>query len=390
MADQGEQSGRPRYPRNEVLHLRRRLGVLSLGLATYCLGILLSRAPSVTESVYGAGVGPVVVRVLASLTGWVPFSLGELLVIAYGLCLIRMVWRGAFALRSRERSLGNALASWSLRLARDLGVLVTLFYFLWGFNYSRPSLEEAMGWQRPDSTTVEELEGLLEPLIRAANEEYRIIHGRDDAGVPTALPAGRDPTGKALAAGWVSARASLGFPPRTEPSGRVKTPLLRPFYEWVGVAGFFFPFTAEPNVRGGIPAVDLGKILAHELAHQRGVAREAEANFWGYLAAAHSADPVARYSAYVFAQHQLLAPLARADRERATALAEMRLPGVLRDIRDSAEYWARTRGSGTRLGTAANDAFLRTNRVEGGVRNYSQSAFLFLAWARERGGLILP
>lgn len=385
-----EASKEPRFPRNEALHISRRLGVLALGLATYGLGILLSRVPSATEALYGGGLGPVVVRALAFLTGWVPFSVAELLVVAYLLNLARTAWRGASAVRRRARSLGNASASGALLLARDLGVLLALFYFLWGFNYSRPSLEETMGWQRPDSTSVEELTGLLEPLIRAANEEYRLIHGRDDAGAPTVLAAGRDSTGRALAAGWRSARASLGFPLQTEPSGRVKTPLLRPFYEWVGVAGFFFPFTAEPNVRGGIPAVDLGKILAHELAHQRGVAREAEANFWGYLAAAWSMDPTARYSAYVFAQHQLLAPLLRADRERAAALMETRLPGVRRDIRDSAEYWARTRGSGARLGTAANDAFLRSNRVEGGVRNYSQSALLFLAYARERGGLILP
>ncbi|MGW8268163.1 MAG: DUF3810 domain-containing protein, partial [Longimicrobiales bacterium] len=371
-------------------HARRRLASFGLGLATYGLGILLSRAPFVVESAYGAGIGPVMVRILTFLTGWVPLAIGELLVLAYLSYQVRSAWRAGFAVRKGQRSLGNAVGSGTLRLLRDAGVLVTLFYLLWGFNYSRPPLEQTLGWQRPDSTSVEELAGLVEPLIRAANEEYRLIHGQDDAGTPTLLSAGRDSSGEALAAGWIAARASLGFPRRWEPSGKVKTPLLRQFYEWVGVAGFYFPFTAEPNVRGGIPGVDLGKILAHELAHQRGVAREDEANFWGFLAAAFSREPVARYSAYVFAQHQLLAPLVRADRELAATLADLRLPGVQRDIRASAEYWARTRGSGASLGTAANNAFLRTNRVEGGVRNYSRSALLFLAYARERGGRIIP
>lgn len=361
-----------------------------MGLATYGLGILLSRAPFVAESIYGEGVDPVVVRVLTRITGWVPFSIGELLVLAYLFHQVHLAWRAGSAVRGRNRSLRNALASGTLRLLRDAGVLVTLFYLFWGFNYSRPTLEETLGWQRPDSTSVEELAGMVELLIGAANEEYRLLHGEDDAGVPTPLSADRDSIGEALAAGWIAARTSLGFSRRREPVGHVKTPLLRPFYEWVGVAGFYFPFTAEPNVRGGIPAVDLGKILAHELAHQRGVAREAEANFWGFLAAALSREPVARYSAYVFAQHQLLAPLVRADRELAATLVDSRLPGVQRDVRASAEYWARTRGSGASLGNAANDAFLRTNRVEGGVRNYSRSALLFLAYARERGGRIIP
>jgi hypothetical protein len=387
LTDQTEQK---RYPGNRALHARRRLVILSLGVATYCLGLLLTRAPSLVESLYGSGLGPRVVRALTFITGWASFSVGEILVIGYLLFQIFAAWKALGAVIRKKRSLRNAMGSGLLRTARDAGVLVTLFYFLWGFNYSRPSLEEVAGWQLPDSVTVEELAGMVEELIQAGNEEYRLIHGADDAGTPTVLGNGRGATVEELRAGWVLARRSLGFPDRAEPSGRVKTPLLRPWYEWVGVAGFYFPWTGEPNVRGGIPAVELGKILAHELAHQRGVAPEAEANFWGYLAAALAPDPASRYSAYVFAQRQLLALLGRFDGERAMTLARMRVPGVTRDLQDSAEYWAKFRGRGTRMGRAANDAYLRTNRVAGGVRNYGRSTLLFLAYARERGGRIIP
>jgi len=387
LTDQTEQR---RYPGNRALHARRRLAILSLGVATYCLGLLLTRAPTLVESLYGSGFGPRVVRFLAVLTGWASFSVGEILVIGYLLFQIRAAWKAAGTVIRRKRSLGNALGSGLLRMARDAGVLVTLFYFLWGFNYSRPPLEEMVGWELPDSVTVEELAGMVEELVQAGNEEYRLIHGTDDAGTPTVLANGRDPTVEKLRAGWVLARRSLGFPDRPEPSGRVKTPLLRPWYEWVGVAGFYFPWTGEPNVRGGIPAVELGKILAHELAHQRGVAPEAEANFWGYVAAALAPDPTSRYSAYLFAQRQLLALLARFDGERAMTLARTRVPGVARDLQDAAEYWGKFRGRGTRIGRAANDAYLRTNRVAGGVRNYGRSTLLFLAYARERGGRIIP
>ena len=45
---------------------------------------------------------------------------------------------------------------------------------------------------------------------------------------------------------------------------------------------------------------------------------------------------------------------------------------------------------GTTVGTAVNDRFLRANRVRGGVRNYGHSTLLFVAYARRRGGDILP
>jgi hypothetical protein len=172
--------------------------------------------------------------------------------------------------------------------------------------------------------------------------------------------------------------------------GGVKTPFLTGFYEWFGIAGFYFPFTGEGNVRAGIPAIDFPKTLAHEMAHQRGVARESEANFWGYLAAVHSDDVLARYSAYRFANRQMVSELARIDALAALQMARRRLPGVQRDIDHSRRYWRKFRGRGTSIGSSVNNAFLRSNRVEGGIRSYSMSAFLFLAYARASGGNLVP
>ncbi len=380
------QSKKNRLPGDHPLRFRRRLFLFGLGVATYFLSFLLSRTPSLVESTYGSGLGPPAARGLSFLTGWAPFSIGELLLLAYLSFQLWAAWKALETVLRRKRSIGNALASGALRGLRDAGVLITLFYFLWGFNYSRPPLEETLGWELPDSVSMEEVTSLVEELIRAANDEYRIIHGTDDAGVPTELSGGRDSTVLALAEGWHTARRSLGFPERPEPQGKLKKPLLRPWYEWVGIAGFYFPFTGEPNVRGGIPAMDAGKIFAHELAHQRGVAREAEANFWAFLSAGLAWKAEARYSAYIFAQRQLMAQLRPEGRDREAFLAkirslvELRLPGVQRDIEASSEYWASHRGRGTRVGRAVNDTYLRTNRVVGGVRNYS----------RERGGRIVP
>jgi len=362
-----------------------------VGLATYGLSLLLSRAPDLAERAYGSSLGPLVVRVMAPFTGWFSFSLGELLIVGYLLVLILSAGKAVRSVAARKRSLANALASGGLRLARDAGVLLTLFYFLWGFNYSRPSLEERLGWAPIDSVSVEEVAGLAQQLVLASNDEYRRIHGSDDGGTPTVLEAGRDSTVRSIASAWNTARISLGMEPRPPLHGKVKKLLVSWWYEWVGISGFYLPFTAEPNVRRGIPAVDVGKILAHEMAHQHGVAPEAEANFWGFLVAGMAPDPVPRYSAFVFAQGQLLSALARADRDRAVAIMELRIPGVRRDLEDSRDYWRRTfHRRGSRFGSAVNDAYLRSNQVSAGVRDYSRSAQLLIMYARARGGRIVP
>jgi hypothetical protein len=294
------------------------------------------------------------------------------------------------AVGRRRRQLGNALVCGALRIGQDLGVLTLFFYVAWGFHYSRAPLESRLGWSLPTAIEIDELVELTSELVDAGNAAYREIHGSDDARTPTTLPAGRGPIEAVLSDGWEVSRRELGLPVHSRHYGAVKQPLLTRWYEWVGVAGFYFPYTGEANLRARIPAVDVPKMLAHEMAHQRGVAREAEANFWGYMAAAHASDPLARYSAFVFAQRQLMIGLMLQEPERLSELVRRRLPGVQRDIDEAREYWRSFRGTGTRIGTAMNDAYLRSNRVRGGVENYSHSALLFVAYARARGGRLAP
>jgi hypothetical protein len=356
----------------------------------YALAQLLSAVPGVTEVIYGRWLGPNVARLLSLITGVIPIALSELFVAAV---IGRQVWGGSIALvdiKRGKRQLVNAFQAGGLRLAQDAGVLIAAFYLLWGFNYSRAPLQQRMEWPALGEVGAEELSALAEQLISLANESYLDIHGSEDAGEPTRLPEDGRSVQDALAGGWVQARNELGLPAVSGPFGKAKIPLFTPWYEWTGVAGFYFPYTGEANLRGGIPAVDRPKMLAHEMAHQRGVARESEANFWGYLAASHSLDRHSRYSAFVFAQRQLLSILARQDRERTTELLEKRYPGVQRDIDYSREYWAAFRGRGTELGNTVNHAFLRTNRVEGGIRNYSMSTILLIAYARSQDGRLGP
>jgi hypothetical protein len=64
-----------------------------------------------------------------------------------------------------------------------------------------------------------------------------------------------------------------------------------------------------------------------------------------------------------------------------------RLPGVQRDVDDLRAYWELARGRTARLSRAVNDAYRRTNRVEGGVLAYGRSVELLLRYAEVRGGL---
>ena len=64
------------------------------------------------------------------------------------------------------------------------------------------------------------------------------------------------------------------------------------------ISGVYSYFTGEANLNVNFPDYMLPYTAAHELAHQRGIAREDEANFMAFLVCIESDDPYIRYSGY--------------------------------------------------------------------------------------------
>jgi hypothetical protein len=367
------------------LKWRRRLAAMAAGALAFALFQLLALFPGVTDAVYSRGIGPLLASPLSSLTGIVPISLAELLVVGF---IVRQLWglgTGIAQVRNHDRRLGNALAAGVLRFGADVGVVVALFYVLWGFHYARPPLEARQQWGGREAG-VEEIARLAQEMVEAANFEYAGLTLGADLGRPTATP-GRDELLEQLEAGWEGADGVLGPQAAAIAGFGAPKPLLASrLLDYGLTSGFYFPWTAEANYNAGTPAVSLPQAIAHEMSHQRGYAPEDEANFAGYLAAAMSPGAYPRYSAYVFAQQQLLGVLGRADRERATILVRLRLPGVQRDIDAARRYWEQFEGPASRAASSMNDAYLRTNRVPGGIASYGRSVELLIGYARSRGG----
>jgi hypothetical protein len=247
-------------------------------------------------------------------------------------------------------------------------------------------VEERHGWPAGDEAPREVIAGLAAEMVEAANLAYVELHGTEDAGEPTRAPEA-GVLNAALEEGWRSVAREMGIAGLAGGRfGPVKRLVTSGILHRLGLSGFYFPFTGEANVNRDVPAVSYPQVVAHEKAHQRGINPEDEANFFGFLAAALAPDPCARYSACVFAQRQLLVTLLDVDQERARELLERRHPGVQRDIDDLRAYWERHRGPARTISRAVNDAYLKTNRVEGGVLSYGRSVELLVAYSRARGG----
>ena len=380
-------------PDDQSLHARRRLLWLAAGIACFATLLAFQQYPWITERAYATTVSPLVVQLLSRITGITPVPLFELVII---LIVGRLLVAAALALRQvrrRTRRLSNALLGGLLRVAGTTGALLAAFYIIWGFNYVRPRLDARLGYgaSAPRASGAE-LARLTRQLVDAAESAYVELHGRTDAGTPTAMPADQRQLIAALDSGWRRTTAELHLPDNSARRyGRPKFPISSSLARHIGIsAGMFFPYTGEALVIGDLPAPQLVKTMAHEQAHQRGTAVEGDANALAFFVCAWAPDPLARYAGLSFARDQMLGELARVDPGAFRAVWLRMGPGVQRDRQALRDYWRRTRVPSSELANRVNDASLRMNRVAEGVRSYSRSTLIFIEFARRRGGFVVP
>ena len=379
-------------PKDRAPRLRWRLWVIAGAVAAVGLARLCAAFPAFTETVYANGVWPVIGRALARISGLVSFSVAEVVLGVLLASLVVLFVRAVYQVaRGRRRAL-NAVACGGLFLLTTAAALLVLFYALWGLNYSRAPLVARMQWQDlakdlPQEEAKQELARLCEDLIAATNDAYEKALGTDDLGEPSAPPTSMAAVDDGIEAAYVRVAERLDLPASFAARRAGAKPVAASVVmSYLLISGVYTPWTGEANYNRLSPACCIPHTIAHEKSHQRGITSEDEANFYGFLACAHSDQPYIRYSGYLFAQRQLLGELYKADRDRAKALLKARLPGVQRDVDAIRAYVRRYSGPVSKTSHKINNAYLKANRVKGGTLSYRMSARLLVTFARMNDG----
>lgn len=152
-----------------------------------------------------------------------------------------------------------------------------------------------------------------------------------------------------------------------------------------GWTGFYFPFSGEAHVNTEPPPALLPSTIAHEMAHQRGVAAELEANFVAILACAESGNAAYEYSGWLFGFIHLGNALYDHDPDRYYELAG-RLPDtVWADLRANDAFWEASETKAAQVTEVLYDGMLKTYGHELGMQSYGAVVDLLIAWDK-RGG----
>lgn len=361
------------------LHQLKRLLFLLLVPLTMLLVHFASKNPQWIEGWFSQGFYPIVSTVLGELYAIVPFSVVEWLL--YALVISAIVIAVVTIVRSLQKKIALVrLVRAFVTLLITASVLFSSFYFCWGFNYYRPPIKELLQLdvkERP----VSELNALCQSLAQSANA-LRAQVPEDENGVFTL-----DASAEAYFAKIPQAYKQLGKTIElfSRPVAPPKSVFSSECLSWMGIAGIYFPFTAEANVNVHQPPLLMLVSAAHECAHAMGIARENEANFVGYLACLSSDEPSIAYSGTMLALIHSGNQLSKVDPEAYADLFATYSDALQRDLFAYNAYWKAYEGPLEETMSQMNDAYLKYHQQQSGIRSYGEVVDLLLAWHAQSG-----
>lgn len=339
---------------------------------------MLSRSNSVlTEKYYSSGIYRGISRIIGSLTGWIPFSLAEILIPILAVIALWVLIKWIICLIRNKEERWIICRNGILNVLLIISLAYFSFIFVWGLNYNRQSLGTILNFDVRDST-VEELVMMTEELLENTNALRGKVE-EDEYGVMKPFDGAVESFSRARE-GYLAVAAYIpGFDGLY---GKPKPLLFSPLIAYTNIWGIYIPFTAEPNVNMRIPTPTLASTMMHELAHQLGFAREDEANYISFLTCSLHPDVDFQYSGHLSALNYSLNAVYGQDKEAYKDLYSRLSQGVKRDYAENAKYHEKYDGPVSDAFSKSNDAYLKANNQTDGERSYGRVVDLLLAQYR--------
>ena len=344
-----------------------------LGIALLALVIYLIAALCVGFAEwFNRTVGAAMRASLAFLTSWLPFSLSEMLILSVPVLLVLL---SIYAYRKRCETWKSVFVFMGCILSA-FSVLFSLFVFSFGAGYHTAPLEQRLGYEAvnvDESSLYETSLWLVEELNAAADGIQYAENGF------SVMPYDRKTMNAHLIAAYRPVCEAYPFVQRM--NSRVKPVLVSRLMSYTHITGVYTYFTGEANINVDFPDYTLPYTAAHELAHQRGIARENEANFVAFLVTAASSDAYVRYSGYLNLFEYVSTALYYENAERYKEVVGLLDPRVLEELRAFSDFFDTYRNAAiAELSGAVNDAHIKLNGDKAGIDSYGLVVDLAVAY----------
>ncbi|MBR5453308.1 MAG: DUF3810 domain-containing protein, partial [Clostridia bacterium] len=311
--------------------------------------------------------------ILSYITVLIPFSLAEALLLMIPIIFIFLVVHTFRISDDKVRSNRFMFSVMSV-----IPLLYCLMILGFGTGYYGSTIDEKMGLDRAEVSAEE----LYDTAVILRDEINAIAGEIDFADYSfSASPYSVRETGDKVLEAYDKIYGKYTF--ISPLYSRVKPVVFSEPMTYTHIAGVYSFFTGEANINTNFPDYTLPFTVAHELAHQRGIAREDEANFVAFLVCSESDDPYIRYSGYLNLYEYVSSALYSANQELYAKAATSLNIDVRYELMAYSKFFDKYRDSvAADVSGAVNDAYLKLQGTEG-TRSYGLVVDLAVAYYKK-------
>ncbi len=310
----------------------------------------------------------------AKLTGWIPFSFAEMLLLLSPVILITLIVVGA------KRFCNTAHRMWIYVACIFSAACMVFNLFVWNFapGYNALTLDKKMNLERKP-VSAKELSATADILI----EELQVLEKEilfTESG-SSRMPYTYAQMNEKLMQAYDKASAKYDF--IDDFHSRVKPVMLSEPMTYTHISGVYTFFTGEANINVNFPDYTIPFTAAHELAHQRGIAREDEANFVAFLVCAESDDVYIRYSGFLNLYEYVASALYSASSKLYRENYYKQPQTIINERISYSEFFDKYRENTVAdISEATNNAYLQSQGSPQGTRSYGMVVDLAVAYYR--------
>ncbi len=314
--------------------------------------------------------------IMAYATAWIPFSFGEFILILSPLLIVAAVVYGSKKYVDTWREVFIYCGS----LLSIIAFVFSAFTFGFAPAYRGSTLDKKLDIDR-QKVSAEELYETAIILSEKVNEESKNVAYNKKTGF-SVMPYGIDGMNDRLIDAYDLACDKYAFVQRLD--SRLKPVMLSELMSYTHITGIYSFFTGEANINVAFPDYTIPFTAAHELSHQRGIAREDEANFMAFLVCIDSEDPYIRYSGYLNLFEYVSSALYSASPDLYSSAIATIDPQVRIEMRAYSAFFEKYRDStASKVSETVNNTSLILQGTEG-TKSYGMVVDLAVAYYKAK------
>ena len=375
--------------------------VFGVSLISLLLYVSFRMSPSFSDF-FNRYISSLLRAFLAFLTSFIPFSLAETVVIVLPFLLIllfiiairlatpdgkkpkkgeEVTEEEKIEIEKNEEISVKRTSDFTNNLFATVLLLFNLFVWSFSAGYSGAPLEEKLDMERQPVTAEQLFDTgsiLLEKITPILQSDIRF--GETGASI---MPYSRDTLNDLLNEAYKKACEKYAFLPRLH--SKLKFIALSDLMTYTHISGVYSYYTGETNINLNYPDYTLPFTCAHEMAHQRGIAKEEEASFVAFLVCSESDDPYIRYSALLSVYEYVADALYQADPGLYASLSNRMPYGVYYEEAAFSKFFAQYRNStASKVSGVVNDTYLKLQGQSAGAKSYDLVVDLAVSYFTER------